>query len=246
MKKVNNKRKYYIIEAIIVLVISLTTACGPSLPRYYAKKFVSKTSYGEWVDKIGLISHRNVNFQGWCADENKVEVCMDYDKGRGGYKELCDIINAHNKFVDDNPDYFPSDLGIYIRNNTKSEENISFFGNFKSGDSYASELGIECNSKMQFAYLNIMECTEVELEGNEDIQFDIPVVILGFDYVPNEEILAFLCEFKKADQIIFTCEDESADRDEICKCIRAHLPNVEIYESIRNENDGTYHLEKLK
>ena len=39
---------------------------------------------------------------------------MKFENGLTGYKELYDVVDAHNKFVDANPDYFPNDIEIVL------------------------------------------------------------------------------------------------------------------------------------
>lgn len=235
-----DSKRYSIAVVFLALLLSLT-ACGP---RFYVDRLNIKTSYKKWVKEIGLFSHENINVWRYVEDKGKIELEINYDNGLEGYKELSEIINAHNKFVEENPDYFPDDIAIDIINIDGSEWINSFFGNFTKDDIYPAELGINCNSKMQFVSINIGECMGEELEPTDDIHFCVPVVILGCDYVPSNEEYAFLTEFDKAEQIIFSYEDDNYDKDEVGKAIKAYLPNVEIYESVY---DGEHsHLQKIQ
>ena len=90
-------------------------------------------------------------FKNACPDNKRLRVriiqesCPDVTRIIR-YKELSEIINAHNKFVEENPDYFPDDIAIDIINIDGSEWINSFFGNFTKDDIYPAELGINCNS----------------------------------------------------------------------------------------------------
>ena len=235
-----NKRKIYSAYLLVILIVLLTTACGP---RFYKNRFNIGTSYKKWVKEIGLFSHKNVNVQSYEEDDDKITLYLEYEDDLDGYGELCDIINAHNRFVEGNPDYFPKDMSISFLNVAKSEWINSLFGNFTEEDVYSKELGISCNSKIQFMALNISDCQGVEVEPDEDIHFDIPVIILSCNYVPSTEEYAFLTEFDKAEQVIFSFEDDDYDREEVCKAIRKYLPEVNIYESVYDGEQS--HLRKL-
>ncbi len=121
MKKLKNK----IIFILVVLVITLT-ACGPVSYKY---SFTIRTSYREWVKQIGLFSRKNLKVYRYNEERYSINIDLVYENDLTGYKELCDVIAAHNKFVDENPDYFPSDVDIIINNMHASQETISHFYN---------------------------------------------------------------------------------------------------------------------
>ena len=93
-----DSKRYSIAVVFLALLLSLT-ACGP---RFYVDRFNIKTSYKKWVKEIGLFSHENINVWRYVEDKGKIELEINYDNGLEGYKELSEIINAHNKFVEEN------------------------------------------------------------------------------------------------------------------------------------------------
>ena len=106
-----SKRKLCIIPILIIL-LAILSACGP---RSYVNRFNIKTSYKEWVKEIGLFSHKNIKVKNYEEDGNEITVSLEYDNGLVGYEELCDIVNKHNKFVENNFDYFKPDNSLEPR-----------------------------------------------------------------------------------------------------------------------------------
>ena len=240
-------RKFFIISIIIVLITSLA-AYGP---RSYANRFNIKTSYKEWVKEIGLFSHKNIKVKNYEEDGNEITVSLEYDNGLAGYEELCDIVNKHNKFVDNNSDYFKLGTSIFIINEYASEQDVSLFSNFTSNDLYVLELGRECNLKIQCMTIDLNDAT-CEKDKDDNIALDIPVISLGYKGMeaPHAEMYEFLSEFKNAEQIILCyCDTDNNllvfDKSETCRYIKNILPNVEIYTEVLDDQQNEYHLERL-
>lgn len=242
-----SKRKLCIIPILIIL-LAILSACGP---RSYVNRFNIKTSYKEWVKEIGLFSHKNIKVKNYEEDGNEITVSLEYDNGLVGYEELCDIVNKHNKFVENNSDYFKPDTSIFIINEYASEQNISNFGNFTSDDSFALELGRDSNAKIQCMTIDLNDAT-CEKDKDDNIALDIPVISLGYKGMeaPHAEMYEFLSEFKNAEQIIlYYCDTDNNllvfDKNETCKYIKNILPNVEIYTEVLDDQQNEYHLERL-
>ena len=109
MKKLKNK----IVFILVVFVITLT-ACGPI---HYEHSLTMKTSYREWVKEIGLFSRENIKVQKYEEENNSIYLRIEYFNGLAGYKELCEIVSAHNKFVDENPNQEIKDMSSNLYHN---------------------------------------------------------------------------------------------------------------------------------
>lgn len=245
------KKNIYYIASIFLGLLILLTACGP---QPYVNRFNIKTSYKEWVKEIGLFSHENIRVLRYNEDKDKgsIELEIIYDNDLVGYEELCDIINKHNKFVDENPDYFPENIRLNILNTAVSQQTVSYFSNFTSEDYLEVELKKECNAKIQWMQIDLNAATS-EIEKNDNIHLDIPVITLRFKGAdaPDGKIYEFLSEFKKVDQIILdysnrdgklTNFDENATADNIIE----YLPNVEIYKYEFDSGKNEYHLQNIR
>ena len=224
IKKLKNK----IIFILVVFVITLT-ACGPVS---YKHSFTIRTSYREWVKQIGLFSHKNLKVYRYNEERYSINIDLVYENDLAGYKELCDVIAAHNKFVDENPDYFPSDVDIIINNMHASQETISHFYNKQVSSRFDySTLGRANSAKIQYMSID-MKGDFIEFKKSDDITIDVPVIILNSfyeDYTPTGSKYEFLTEFKNAEQVVLDYWEPGYDKEEVCRSIREYLPDVEIY-----------------
>ena len=242
MKKRNN----IIICMLIIAMMVALTACGNT---HYECSFTIKTSYREWIKEIGFFSHEHIKIQSYEEENNSVTVVIEYSDGLSGYKEMCEIVNAHNEFVDKNPDYFPEDISISFVNRDASEYTASFFYNNSSincgTDSYEGELGREHTAKMQFMNIE-MNPGNTEIEYSDEVEINVPVVILRNFYInlPSESDYTFLKECKNAEQIIIDFQNVEYDANEVSKSIKKYLPNVEVYDVVTA--DKQEHLEKIQ
>lgn len=238
-----NKQKG-IIAFILIALVLVSTACINT--RHYVHKYSIRTSYKEWIDQIGIFSHDNLKVSGYREENNKIELELEYENGITGYKELCDVVNAHNKFVDKNPDYFPSDIDIHIynmKNFNGSGFALSYFFNRKpKGTRDYSMLKSRDTAKIQYEFIN-MERFGYENIEYKDVVMDIPILILDCSYAPGYEAYAFLAEFNNAEQLVIDYHTVDYNQKKACEYIQKILPNVEIYSVV--VVDGQEQLKRI-
>ncbi len=209
------------------------------------------TSYSEWAKQIGLYSTKNVKVS--CYDgENSISVGAECENGIIGYSELLNIIKAHNKFVDENQNYFPPDIKIMFNNEAGGEQpNTSFFFNTETNidwfNDYIKQLERPSSLKIQYICID-MDFAHTEIKANTELEIDIPVIILQChdnSYTPRGSIYEFLGEYKNAEDIILEYyQSPDFDKEEICKEIHAYLPDVEIYTA--ETDNGQHYLNKCQ
>ncbi|WP_026515200.1 hypothetical protein [Butyrivibrio sp. LB2008] len=190
------------------------------------------TSYKEWTEQIGLNDTENVKV--FCYDgDNSITVGFEDENGVEGYKELCNIINAHNKFVDENSDYFPEGIKISFENSDGDNHPTKavFFNDWSENygiSDYLGDLNRPYTAKIQYAFID-MSFADTSLIKN-GVEIDVPVIILLADsYAPGGSSLAFLNKFKNAEQVIMDFRSVDYDKGEICKEIKEYSPNIEVY-----------------
>jgi len=245
-----NKRKYLIISMMIIMMISVT-ACTRLIP---FPKHDIHTSYKEWAKQIGLYSTEYVRVS--CYDgDNEIDGGFVNEGKSTAYKEVCDIVNAHNKFVEENPDYFPADIKIFFDNRSGDSVpcNSMFFNccnDYLKIEGCIQELGRKDTAKIQYMWIDLNDAfTEInEIERNDAITIDVPVVVLDG---PRAIKYDFLDEFINAEQVIINHYNYEGtfynfDKDATCQAIKQHLPNVEIYNVFFDEQQKEYHLERLQ
>lgn len=231
-------------KIVFILVIVMTlTSCGP---KNNVSEYSAEASGPDWENSIGISSLKNIKVSKSEVDSSNIRLDLEYENGLEGYKELCDVVNAHNKFVENNPDYFLNDTKITFTNMYASEFSPSFFSNISDGSNgleYISQLGREDTAKVLYMYMDIVSAN-TEKQESGDIVIDVPVIILGNDFInlPQESDYSFLSECKSAEQVIIDFHNVEYDKEEISKNIRKYLPNVEILAV--EFSSGEDHLEK--
>ena len=240
------KRKRLIVIAFLFVVMMSLTACERP---WHVHRFMVHSAYDEWLTYIGAFSHKSLSVDGYNEDDGLISIAFDYRNGLKGYKELCDVVNTHNKFVDENPDYFPKDTVIIFTNYVGERITVCFSNNgSRFGDKvdYIEDLNRPYTAKIEYMCVDLMD-NYYEQSRSDDIEIDVPVVILEVyseKYTPSGVSFEFLTEFKKSEQVILKFRKTDYDREKVCKEIKTYLPEVEIYEVVNY--DDVRHLEKLQ
>ena len=96
------KELLYIILFIVMFIYETIV----NLPHKIISHFYIDTQYPEWVEAIELkdINTRSNRYV-LREKDNNIQLEILYRK-YDSYGDLCNIVNAHNDFVEDNPDYF--------------------------------------------------------------------------------------------------------------------------------------------
>lgn len=232
------KRKNNIVCMLIVMIVALT-ACGPM---HQEHSFTIKTSYREWVKQIGLFDNKNLNVSLYKEENNSIEIHLMYENGIEGYKELCNVVTAHNKFVDENPDYFPNDINIIFFNRNTSQTLSSYFNHSLDGSCDYSALEEPNTAKIQYMLIN-MDSAETEVRKSNDIEINVPIIILSCDDEENKlesaDYYEFFDNLKNVEKVIIEYRNQNNDMDKICNIISEHVSDVEFYNRVFSR-DGDY------
>ena len=232
------KRKNVIICMLIVMMVALT-ACGPI---HYEHSFTIKTSYREWVKQIGLFGNKNLNVSLYKEENNRIEIDLMYENGIEGYKELCNVVKAHNRFVDENPDYFPNDINIIFFNRNTSQTLSSYFNQSLDKSCDYSVLEETNTAKIQYMLID-MDPAETEVRKSNDIEINVPIIILCCDDEENTlesaDYYEFFDNLKNVEKVVIEYRNQDNDMDKICNIISEHVSDVEFYNRVFS-SDGDY------
>ncbi len=99
------KKRLFIPTIILTMTLALT-ACKPENSSSEEKLAGTESIHQEWSDAIGLFNNEDAPIASFAEKDDIIDVNITCDNGEKSYEALCDIINAHNSFVDANPDYF--------------------------------------------------------------------------------------------------------------------------------------------
>ncbi len=225
------------IEAIILLatvcICILFVGCG------FSSNSID-TSYEEWVNSLDLKSKKNLSVENYSEKDGTIQLriqCEDVD----GYRELSEVVDATNLFIDENPGYF-GDSGISIiavSGNRKQLTSLLAFSN-KAPDSYVLDQN-DALKDLQSGKVETIELYKMDLPEEvytEDINLKASVASIYFDYGSgiSKESLGILKNIDGLEQVVvFNMLDD--DIDELCKMIWEYSPGLPICEC---DSEGNY------
>ena len=225
-------------KKIIALISSIALLlCGCTQQPFKSFKKI-ETSYPEWLEatsfentKSGVLAYYNEN-------PTSVEIGILCEKGVESYEDLCDMINAHNSFVNNNPDYFGNDIAISFIGTLKNWQNTIYFFNgtckYLDMDYYKDNLEFEKTEKMQFALINIASIPD-ELFGMSS-NFNVPIVILEETngIIPSEHTYEVLKHFSNLEQVMISFNGDYNSKD-IYDVIQKYTPGVRVFDAKTKE-----------
>ncbi len=220
------KKKRNIILAI-VCILFITAGCG----RNNASSL--ETRHEEWVDSIGILSLEHSII--WYFNETAIDTDMFIkSEDEEAYKELGEVINAHNTFVEEHPDYFSADETISIASGSAGTdmEYVFFNNDCKYFDLayYGDHFENTDTAKMQYALIYLKRLDYVMAES--DSKFDVPIVVLSYDHVelPSEDIYAVLKNFSGLEQVIIDYSGMEYDPELVSASIHKYAPGVKVFD----------------
>ena len=203
------KKKFLI--PTLILTITLTLAgCMPENRAVEKKLADVEPVNSEWADSIGLLNNENAPLAAFAEKDDIIDVNITCDGGEKSYEALCDIINAHNSFVDANPGYFKEgieiDIGSTHANKKDTFNTFNGYTDFYGFSAYEAKLGVKPTARINYAYISVMDLLDQDqalLSMNK--QFDIPVVILyAGDNISNlgDDTYKVLGKFSGLEQVV--------------------------------------------
>ena len=214
-----------------------------NLPDKIISHFYIDTQYPEWVEAIELkdINTRSNKYV-LREKDNNIQLEILYEKDNS-YGDLCNIVNAHNDFVEDNPDYFEPGTEIsmfgaeYNRGYTLYQ--IRLF-NRECDYCYLHEYeGLVYDTeteKIQFASVDLKNLPFNIFEMEE--KFHVPIVILQYDNPtpPGKDSYKLLEKFEDPEQVVidftsYNGVNENYDPEQVAEEIRKYAPGVRVFDA---------------
>ena len=119
-------RNKVLIALLISCVFKITVGCGFSGDGSGS----IDTSYEEWINALDLKGKKSLSIENYTEKDGTIQFrvqCKNVD----GYRELSEVVDATNLFIDENPGYF-GDSSISIiaaRGNQKQLTSLLVFSN---------------------------------------------------------------------------------------------------------------------
>lgn len=228
------KRKGFILICIIAAL--LLTSCG------YVRRMRSwdiKTSYQEYKDALKPTKRSGLFVRDYSENEEKNSISYTFvANGKNGGKQLADIVNTHNQFVRENPDYFKEGTLFTITEDAgmSGVEYTDF--SFSSYYQELSEaLGRENNGQLQF-----LSVDQVMYLGYDfaEAGFSAPVVVIWRKNSPVD----YLKSIEGLEQVVIF--DYNPDEDQtILENIQEIVPQAEIYARLYDVDQSVYYYAKV-
>ncbi len=220
---------------IIVFLIITTALCGCADGRRALSRKSVDSKYGDWIETTGLFENKALALDNYLEDaEGRIEVSLYTKDGKEteGYKELSDLIDKHNDFVLNNPEYFNDEIKIEMHTvDTAGVENLFFFsdGDSRYGYQFLSEdLGMSNNAEIKYISIKIIG-GEYEI-ADYPVNYNIPVVILCDEGAgPTKEKYEILKHFNGIEKVVLDYRTEEKWIDASADYVLEYAPNVEIY-----------------
>jgi len=231
------KKRLFIPTIILTMVLALT-GCTSENKASEEKLADTESIHQEWAEAIGLFSNEDAPISAFAEKDNIIDVNIKCDNGEKSYEALCDIINAHNSFVDANPDYFNEGMEIDIGSTHASKKDtfntFNGYTDFYGFSSYEDKLGIEPTARINYAYISILDLLNSDqalMSINK--QFDIPVVILyAGDNITNlgDGTYEVLGKFSGLEQVVLDFNMDDYNSQEALEKILGIAPNVKVFD----------------
>ena len=192
----------------------------------------------EWADAIDLWQGKNLRLIEFQRTGLGIWICY-LEKRDAAVKNLAEIVDASNQFVEENPDYFQRedyDICIYVGHDVSYDEAYYALSNrrpswrFKMG---GIDFGIKGDFRLQYFYVRgeqkMQQCVEMG-----KTKMDIPVVLWDMEWreISNQEEydLSFLDCFSNLQYFVVNFDSTRVDDYTILKeRIEAQVPGCEVY-----------------
>ena len=220
----------------------------------YITSIDNSDPYKEYADAIGLIERDNyqvVHFEEETCntDGSKclyIQLCgVDHDNVEAGMQDVKSLIDAHNTFVEENPDYFSEDIRIRIELVEVSQYSFARFYDSPYGKEFDEKLGLSHDHKIKYLEYDPQPYAADFL--NTTVKLNIPVIEMYYkslsdtDYKDLELILN-MCNDVEA-VMAYCNENNDFDYDQFTKIVSEKQPSTAIYKM--SYNGSEYEIEKI-
>ena len=221
---------------IVVLMLLLTGCVVANAPVSSTEKEEMVIVNREWADAIRLLGKEAAPFSGLSETDSEIHAELMCDNSVKSYEDVCRVVNAHNSFVDANPEYFSDDIEIsflceqesYFQPMHLFNQHCDFYGFEK----YEDSLQRGKTSKIQYAYIQMGRIPELDEMSNK---FNVPVVILGAIDVsawPSDKDYKVLNGFTNPELVVidYYSENLEYDPEKVCETIQKYAPGVKVFD----------------
>ncbi len=232
---------------LLVLIVTFTSAVCMANGRKKLGFWGAKTSYDEWVQAIGLFNGKKLKIDTYAEREDGLIEIVFYseDEDELGYKELSELIDRHNKFVEDNPSYFNPGTYIWLRDYEGGTGRGVYFFSREDVSTYGLQVNglddTKDDMKIKYAAINMKDEYGYRKIADNNVIYDIPVVLLWYyqGACHSENCYEVLNHFAGIEKVLLEYKDDDAGFEESKEKVLHFAPDVEVY---KRASDGQWTL----
>ena len=257
--KVWNRKKTIILFILCLLLMMVLGGCGFRRSVKYMFGGGVNTQYKEYKKAIKPTRRKDLLVKHFEEDtDNIIRFTFIADGIKGG-KSLADLVDAHNAFVQENPDYFDENTSFTITEdagmNGVDYEDFTFLSDLRNVNTnkqegskttrrdYAEDLGRTNNMQLQYLWINQTDYLGYEFA---EIGFKAPVALIDTDWEDELPTYKFKClsGIQGLEQVVLMNCNDSYDKDTVINEIHKVVPDVDVYIQLYDENNDS-HLENI-
>lgn len=230
------KRTKALMILVTVYICILLAGCGFSVRGSNS----IDSSYEEWINALDLKSKKNLSVEDYTEKDDTIQLriqCKDVE----GYRELSQVIDAANRFVDENQEYFSGERIsiIAVHGNKKQMTSLLAFKN-NEPESYMVDHNNVLKDFQTDKFENIelykMDLPEEVYVEDFDFKASVASIYYGYGSGFSEQSLGILKNIDGLEQVVvFNMLDD--DIDELCKMIWEYKPGILVCEC---DSEGNY------
>ena len=224
-KRVIMRKKISSVLMIIAFLTMLSACSKISNPG-------TEEQFGEWREALKIQEYEDLSVKYVSQNESSIEIGIECKNDETAYESLKNVIENHNTFVDDHPEYFPDEYSIALVSLFPSGKPfLNFYSNSSEdfGKEYMHELVKENDKHIEILYVNIWDI--IDKFKDKDFSFDISNLVL-MDMNMGDisyDSYSVITSFEGLENIVIDYQYAHGDLKEIYSAIHNYKPGVTVY-----------------
>lgn len=216
------KKKNFIIILAFVIVIYLARVIYVDL----------SMDYRQWNKELNINGKDGLHIDSSYISDNEIKLYIECDSYKGGYESLSEIVDIHNRFVEQNPDYFPSGYKISFEAIHPSGLTLMCYSN--ADPLFSVDVNLD-TPKLEYCYVDIYEI--IKAMNNSDLELNVPALVLTDSNSGqiSSEAYSFVGRIHGLKKVIIDYKHDHGEIADIYKVITSNVPSVKVYQKSLNE-----------
>ncbi len=182
--------------------------------------------YRDWQKELNIKKRDGLHLDGMKLSDDGIDVYITLKDTNGGYESLNEIVNTHNKFVEQKPDFFPDNYEISFVVQRPSGKSYMIFSNVPPLENDVTKID---GLKMEYCYADIYEI--LDDFNDSDVVFEVPVLVLtdGNAGTLVKQSYSVVQQMKGLEKVVLDYSYYHGEYSEAYEAIQEYAPGVEVY-----------------